>query len=60
MATNPAVCSKAGLVELLGQECYDEYFDEAVGGDSIMQDLGDIIENICIMESIVDELLLVA
>ena len=63
MTTNPAVSSETGLIELLGRECYDDYFNEAVGGDSIMG-LGDIsadidsIENACAMESIVDELLL--
>ena len=36
MATNTAVSSKAGLIELLGQECCSDYFNEAVGGDSIM------------------------
>ena len=61
MATNPAVSSEAGIVELLGRECCDDYFNKAVGGDSIM-DLGDtsadvdITNNACTMESIVDEL----
>ena len=42
MATNPAVSSKAGLIELLGRECYNDYFNEAVGRDSTMG-LGDIL-----------------
>ena len=62
MAINPAVSSEARLVELLGWECYDDYFDEAVGEESLMG-LGDIsadvdiIENACPMESTVDRLL---
>ena len=32
---------ETGLVELLGRECCDDYFNEVVGGDSIMG-LGDI------------------
>ena len=34
MATNSELTSEAGLVELLGRERYDDYFNEAVGGDS--------------------------
>ena len=62
MATNPAVSSEAGH-ELFGWECHDDYFNEAVGGDSVM-DLADtsadidMIENTYPMESIVHELLL--
>ena len=61
MATNPAVSSEARLVKLLGRESCNNYFNEAVGGDSVMG-LGDIsadvdiIDNACAIESIVDEL----
>ena len=66
IATNSVVSYEAGLVELLGRERYDDYFNnEAVGGDSIT-DAGnistdvDILENTCTMESIMDALLLEA
>ena len=65
MATNSALSSEAGLVELFGRECYNDYFNKAVGGDSIMG-VGDIsanvviFDNACAMESIIDELLLEA
>ena len=63
MATNPAVSIDARLVELLSRESCDNYFNEAVGRDSVMGLGGisadvDIIKNVCAMESIVDELLL--
>ena len=63
MANNTAVSSEARLVDLLGWECCNDYFNEAVGGDSIVGlcDIStdvDIIENTCTMESIVDKLLL--
>ena len=65
MATNSELTSEAGLVELLGRERYDDYFNEAVGGDSTMGvgDISanvDIFDNACAMESIIDELLLEA
>jgi hypothetical protein len=65
MATNSELTSEARLVELLGRERYDDYFNEAVGGDSIMGvgDISanvDIFDNACAMESIIDELLLEA
>ena len=64
MATNPVVSSEAGLVEFLGRERYDDYFNEAVGGDSLVgsnvsTDV-DYFDSACAMESIVDELLLQA
>ena len=62
MATNSVVSCEAGLVELLGRERYDDYFNNGtVGGDSIVNagDIStdvDIPKNACAMESIVDQL----
>ena len=50
MATNSELTSEAGLVELLGRERYDDYFNEAVGGDSTMG-VGNISANVDIFDN---------
>ena len=50
MATNSELTSEAQLVELLGRERYDDYFNEAVGGDSTMG-VGDISANVDIFDN---------
>ena len=50
MATNSELTSEAGLVELLGRERYDDYFNKAVGGDSTMG-VGDISANVDIFDN---------
>ena len=50
MATNSELTSEAELVELLGRERYDDYFNEAVGGDSTMG-VGDISANVDIFDN---------
>ena len=57
MATNLAVSIEARLVKLLGWESCEDYFNEAVGGDSVMGISADV-KNACTMESIVDKILL--
>ena len=50
MATNLTVSSEAGLVKFLGRKCYDNYFNETVGRDSIMG-LGDISTDVNLIEN---------